>query len=62
MLWVYGHYKYFSSFSVEIVSSCQNLMSTVFKHPDVQMCRLKLTPVELLVFIFHSFKVIFNEK
>ena len=36
MLWVYGHYKYYYSYSAEIDFSRQNLTSV-----DVRFCRLK---------------------
>ena len=39
MLYVYGHYKYFYSYSAEIDFSRQNLTST-----DVRSWRLKLIP------------------
>ena len=39
MLWVYGHYKYFYSYSAGIDFSRQNLTST-----DVRFWRLKSIP------------------
>ena len=39
MLWIYGHYKYFNSFSAGIVSIRQNLPST-----DVIFWRMKTVP------------------
>ena len=65
MLWVYGHYKYFNSFSAWIVFRCQNLTSS-----DVRLCKDGLAlkglkcvhPIQLQMNYIHQLLITANQR